>query len=417
MPLCAVTDSPFPAVRPLFPAGRTLLFVCLAVVAQTTDARASSAAACVSAADPNCKDSNFLSSSVVNWGSRQYEGGGQIHGFAQSDARGLRALFSASTENGGSALVGGNAVAAFTDSQVHLDAPGTPVIDLEFYVVLSGAFSGADFGPPCEHCGGESPWVATGSATASAEVFATGQDKKVTLDTEWNSNAGVTNPLEGAGLMAITVNSGEVYTWSTALNVGATAGNPPCLSGAGTCGFPGGAYVDGEFRNTLRMYDFRAYDHETHEEIFDFTLTGSNGIDYLAIDRGCGNGTLDEGEECDDANIDAGDCCSPGCKIETGACNDHDACTGDGVCDGAQCAGAERFSCPLPCGDANASGSLGAVDALIALRTAVETGDCEDCRCNTNHDGGVTSVDALKILQRAVGIDVMLDCPECVPDF
>jgi uncharacterized delta-60 repeat protein len=56
----------------------------------------------------------------------------------------------------------------------------------------------------------------------------------------------------------------------------------------------------------------------------------------LLEDR-CGNGRLDDGEECDDGNADAGDCCAPRCELEPA----DSACTSDGfrctsdVCDGA----------------------------------------------------------------------------------
>ncbi len=51
----------------------------------------------------------------------------------------------------------------------------------------------------------------------------------------------------------------------------------------------------------------------------------------------CGNGELDAGEECDDGNAYAGDCCSPTCTLDdsgTACGSDNDVCTDD-VCDGA----------------------------------------------------------------------------------
>jgi cysteine-rich repeat protein len=51
----------------------------------------------------------------------------------------------------------------------------------------------------------------------------------------------------------------------------------------------------------------------------------------------CGNGVLDPGEQCDDGNVDNGDCCSAFCRFESsgGACpDDGSSCTTD-QCDGA----------------------------------------------------------------------------------
>ncbi len=54
----------------------------------------------------------------------------------------------------------------------------------------------------------------------------------------------------------------------------------------------------------------------------------------------CGNGVLDPGEQCDDGNLVAGDCCSPSCVLDTAgsACTDDgngctdDRCDGLGLC-------------------------------------------------------------------------------------
>src|SRR5262249_45374126 len=54
----------------------------------------------------------------------------------------------------------------------------------------------------------------------------------------------------------------------------------------------------------------------------------------------CGNGILEPGEQCDDGNALAGDCCSPTCTFEplgspctgTGAVCTSSACNGAGAC-------------------------------------------------------------------------------------
>src|SRR5205823_399584 len=90
----------------------------------------------------------------------------------------------------------------------------------------------------------------------------------------------------------------------------------------------------------------------------------------------CGNGFLDPGEQCDDGNTVAGDCCSPTCQFEpagqacpsttpclaattcdgagvcgghtptTAACNDGNACTTADTCAGSVCVGGPPPVCP-----------------------------------------------------------------------
>ncbi len=51
----------------------------------------------------------------------------------------------------------------------------------------------------------------------------------------------------------------------------------------------------------------------------------------------CGDNILASGEQCDDGNVAAGDCCSPTCQFESNGspCLDGDLCNGDEACDGA----------------------------------------------------------------------------------
>ncbi|MDE0886627.1 MAG: S8 family serine peptidase, partial [Myxococcota bacterium] len=71
-----------------------------------------------------------------------------------------------------------------------------------------------------------------------------------------------------------------------------------------------------------------------------------NGLFFPRADVGaafsvCGNGSLETGEQCDDSNTTAGDCCSELCEFEPAgsSCDDGDACTefdqcgGTGACD------------------------------------------------------------------------------------
>ncbi len=78
----------------------------------------------------------------------------------------------------------------------------------------------------------------------------------------------------------------------------------------------------------------------------------------------CGNGTVDPGETCDDANNDAGDYCSPDCQAATGFCGDATTQTVEECDDGASNSDttpdACRTDCTLPfCGDAVHDGAAG----------------------------------------------------------
>ena len=70
---------------------------------------------------------------------------------------------------------------------------------------------------------------------------------------------------------------------------------------------------------------------------------GDGRVNLFASIPGCGNGSLDVGESCDDGNTDPGDCCSSTCQIETAGT----VCRGSaGVCDLAEtCDGVSDF-CP-----------------------------------------------------------------------
>jgi cysteine-rich repeat protein len=68
----------------------------------------------------------------------------------------------------------------------------------------------------------------------------------------------------------------------------------------------------------------------------------------------CANGVLNFGEECDDGNTVAGDCCSPGCRFESSAT----ACRPSAeACDAAEYCTGESATCP------DDTGILGDTDA------------------------------------------------------
>lgn len=103
----------------------------------------------------------------------------------------------------------------------------------------------------------------------------------------------------------------------------------------------------------------------------------------------CGNGAIEPPEQCDDGDTvwADGQFCDAGCEI-------------------------------LACGDPNDSGgNANASDALFVLRSAVSLATCDPCICNVDSSAGavpVTASDALRTLQAAVGVPVVLSCPVCV---
>ncbi|HYC54341.1 MAG TPA: hypothetical protein VEL28_05330 [Candidatus Binatia bacterium] len=147
-------------------------------------------------------------------------------------------------------------------------------------------------------------------------------------------------------------------------------------------------------------------------------------IDLAAGAAPCGNGTIDEGEDCDpnavpdgctgpetclnsctcgcDSNSDCNDgvpCTVDSCNLDTGACTNNDDLCG----------------CPRDCGDpANEEGVVTAVDAGHILNAAVEILECLDCICDVDNNGDQNATDALLDLQFAVHLPVTLECPDFV---
>ncbi|MFN2426341.1 MAG: lysyl oxidase family protein [Candidatus Binatia bacterium] len=71
----------------------------------------------------------------------------------------------------------------------------------------------------------------------------------------------------------------------------------------------------------------------------------------LEICTPCGNGVVDPGENCDDGNPDAGDCCSPDCQIvaaDGATCDDANACTLAETCTAGVCVPGGDVTCD-PC--------------------------------------------------------------------
>jgi hypothetical protein len=101
----------------------------------------------------------------------------------------------------------------------------------------------------------------------------------------------------------------------------------------------------------------------------------------------CGDGVLDESEQCDDGNADwnTGELCRADCTA-------------------------------LACGDTNDTGAVEATDALILLQGSIGVLTCEPCVCDVDASGGaapVSASDALRVLRKSVDSGVQLVCPVC----
>ena len=166
----------------------------------------------------------------------------------------------------------------------------------------------------------------------------------------------------------------------------------------------------------------------------------------------CGNGVLDLGEQCDDGNLLAGDCCSPLCQFDaagaacstnvclsgmtcdgigtcgggtpnTAPCNDGNACTTADTCAGGTCIGG-----PAPnCNDGNICTTDTCNPATGCVNTpntspcddgnACTTGDtCSGGQClggpplNCN-DGTICTTDSCNPASGCVNTAVTLPCP------
>jgi cysteine-rich repeat protein len=108
-------------------------------------------------------------------------------------------------------------------------------------------------------------------------------------------------------------------------------------------------------------------------------------VDTLIPDEGsCGDGTVDENEDCDDgtATFAPGDECTERCLFAR---------------------------CGSPTGVIGMRPS--ATDALIIVRSAVQSQTCAASVCDANGDGSIAATDALAVLAAAVGRPVALSCP------
>ena len=181
------------------------------------------------------------------------------------------------------------------------------------------------------------------------------------------------------------------------------AANPVLLSGSydpDSHQFTGGGSAGACGAVTMRGVvgaDFKAFAGD-----FDCSAFGvSGGVNASR----CGNGQIDEGEECDDGNRVNGDCCAAVCKLNragTACSDDGSPCTSD-VCDATgQC---QHIDITGPCDDHN---SCTAGDTCVSGR-CVGTVQPDDSGCDDGN--GCTAGD--RCAQGLCTADPVV-CPACL---
>lgn len=135
---------------------------------------------------------------------------------------------------------------------------------------------------------------------------------------------------------------------------------------------------------------------------------------YQAASGTCGNGNVENPEQCDDGNTVDTDACPTTCLDAT--CGDGFVRSGFEACDDGNLTPGDGCSATCTseaiCGDADQNGSISASDALRVLKNAVGLPvDCPLFVCDVDASGVVQAGDALKVLKKAVGQPLVLSCP------
>ncbi len=117
--------------------------------------------------------------------------------------------------------------------------------------------------------------------------------------------------------------------------------------GGGATNF-GGTSASSPYAAGLAALLFAQDPSRTPAEVKTLLISGgpsimnpSSGLSFPRADVSdefpvCGDGELSGNEECDDGNVDGGDCCSSLCTFDAAStpCDNEDACTTDSLCDG-----------------------------------------------------------------------------------
>jgi len=136
--------------------------------------------------------------------------------------------------------------------------------------------------------------------------------------------------------------SGDFHLQSTSPAV--DAGDPSFVAGVGETDWDGAPRVSGD-RVDIGADEVTCGDGSVDqgEACDDGNPIDCDGCDSNCTDTAtCGNGIICGAEQCDDANVVDGDCCSSACAFEAGGspCSDGHLCTNLDACDGlGGCAG------------------------------------------------------------------------------
>ena len=206
----------------------------------------------------------------------------------------------------------------------------------------------------------------------------------------------------GTGHVCALRSSGQVVCWGAMNSPEDAAFVQISSGGTHACGI----LTDG----SLQCWGGNYYG-ESDPPVGKFSALDSGAYVNCALTL-CGDGVLDEGEDCDDGNVLDGDGCDSNCiaemcgngKVQAGEeCDDGNTADGDGC--------SRRCEIQRLCGDATDDGKILASDALRTLQRAVgQDVDCPDWICDINDDARVTAGDALGLLKASVGLPVALHC-------